>query len=736
VRRARLLRPLLPLIVLAALLPAVELALQAGEDGRARHLYTERVATDLTRDLARIRALQWSARADRSRAGDARAEVTGVGRAASARLDVLADTGNPEARALRTATAALLADVNRELAGGPRAVDRAFLRVTRTVTRVQRSARERAADASARQRGRRRVLLGLSAVLVVLLIGLVQRTARRHAATTETRRLRALLERSSDGTVVLGPKGVVLDLTAPLRRLVPALQPGTQFADVVHLDDRPELPLLWERLLERPGASARASFRVRHGSGGWRDVEAVGTNLSEDPDVRGVAVNLRDVSDRMRLERELRHLAYVDVLTGLANRAALLDRLDALLRNPPPGVVSVHFVDLDDFKAVNDGLGHPVGDEVLTQVAQRLRHVVGDQGLVARGGGDEFVVVGTAQSSEEAARLSRRIHAAVARPTLVAGFELPVGASVGLACASPEDATDAVDLMRRADIAMYVAKQRGGGTAEYRPEDDPQAADRLALLADLRQELAAGCQIELAFQPQVDVASGALRGVEALVRWRHPQRGLLSPAHFVPLAERTGLIGELTHRVLKLALEARSRWVTEGLSVPVAVNLSAASLLDAAFPTSVERLLNEHGTEPSALCLEITETLLVGDQERAALVLHGLHKLGVELSIDDFGTGHSSLTRLRQLRLDELKVDRTFVMEMHRDPESLAIVRSTVHLARDLGMRVVAEGVDQEEHWPALAEMGCDLAQGYGVARPMPGGELVAWATARAAALA
>jgi diguanylate cyclase (GGDEF)-like protein len=743
-----------PLLVVALLVAALGL-LEQGLAGRERDVRAAeargRVASDVGRDLALLRGAVLTARLAPDRAPRLARSVRGRGKRMRAAL--VAGGADASTLALLDRT---LVQADRELAAVRagnlrRALAVELEHVTPGVTALSAIA---ALDASLARdvidssapgttAWRRALLIAvaalgtLAALLVVGPLGPLVGASASPAAGAAGRWHRRVVEQSSDAVLVIGADGAVRELAGAAPSLLPGLTVGERFAAAVHPEDRIALARRWTEVTAAPGNRLRAALRVRRGSG-WVEVDAAGANLLHDKDVGGVVVTLRDTGERTRLERELRHLAYEDPLTGLGNRAALRERLDTLLaeRGGQRTLVAVLFVDLDDFKAINDGFGHPVGDEVLRTVGRRIGSVVGAAGFVGRPGGDEFVVVAQVAAAEEARTLAEAVAAAVQQPLPVNGVELRVGASVGVAIQSPGDPGLGMDVMRRADIAMYVAKGEGGGVVEYRPEDDPQAADRLALLADLRHALRTGEQLELAVQPQVDVASGELRAVEALVRWHHPQRGVVPPDAFVSLAERSGLIAALTQRVLDLALQARAAWSAAGLEINIAVNLSASNLLDASFPTEVERLLAQHGAGGDMLCLELTETMLLADEGRAADVLEHLSRFGVELSIDDFGTGHSSLTRLRDLPLDELKVDRSFVAAMHADAEAAAIVRSTVHLAHELGLRVVAEGVELPEHLEALEAAGCDLAQGYLLARPMPAADLLAWAAERGAAAA
>jgi diguanylate cyclase (GGDEF)-like protein len=425
------------------------------------------------------------------------------------------------------------------------------------------------------------------------------------------------------------------------------------------------------------------------------------------------------------------HQALHDVLTGLPNRALFRDRVDRALSaaRREGGRPVVMLLDLDRFKEINDSLGHHHGDELLRQVGPRIGGVLRSSDTVARLGGDEFaVLLPTAPDAEAGAEVGEKILRALSEPFYVEGVELQIEASLGIA-AYPEHGEDVDTLIQRADVAMYVAKGTRSGHELY-VRDRDERPDPLALVGDLRRAMDDG-ELAVVYQPKVDLATGAVDGVEALVRWEHPSRGLVLPASFVGHAEHTGLIRPLTIHVLEAALAQIGDWRRAGLDLKVAVNLSVRNLLDRGLPDDIAGLLRKWDVPATALELELTESTIMADPDRARAILHALHDLGVSLSIDDFGTGWSSLRNLRQLPVDEIKIDRSFVTGMAGDGNAATIVRSTIDLGRNLGLRVVAEGVEDDDVRMRLAALGCDLGQGYHFGRPMAGDALVAWAAGR-----
>jgi len=429
--------------------------------------------------------------------------------------------------------------------------------------------------------------------------------------------------------------------------------------------------------------------------------------------------------------RELEQLALYDGLTGLPNRRRLTDRLELQLNAAREAgqPLALILLDLHRLREINDTLSHEIGDAVLRQVADRLQAGVPEADTVARPGGDEFALLLPATDQAHAMRVAARIQALFDAPLRVNGFSLDMDISVGVAL-YPEHADAASLLMRRADVAMRQARHSQNGFAVYEATRDPYSERRLHLFGELRQALTQD-SLALHYQPQVQLANNRVEMVEALLRWEHPVEGAISPSEFIPLAEHTSLIRPLTRWVLDNALAQCSRWEAEGRPLRVAVNLSANNLMDTPLPELIGELLATHQVAPKRLLLELTESAYLHEPERALEVVGRLQAMGLHLSIDDFGTGYSSLAYLKRMPVSELKIDKSFVGEMLENESDASIVASTINLAHSLDLRVVAEGVEGEAVLARLVELGCDLAQGYHIARPMPEEALAAWLDAR-----
>jgi diguanylate cyclase (GGDEF)-like protein len=427
-------------------------------------------------------------------------------------------------------------------------------------------------------------------------------------------------------------------------------------------------------------------------------------------------------------ERRITELAYMDRLTGLPNRALFNDRLQqaiaAAMRTNRP--LAVMMMDLDRFKYVNDTLGHPIGDMLLCEVAKRLRATLQRQtDTVARLGGDEFAVLLPTDDLNAARLLATRMLRSLEQPIMIEGQLVDVGASIGIVT-FPDNGTDMNVLLRRADIAMYVAKRSNLGFALYDERHDQNSAERLSLMSELRQAVEHD-QLTLYYQPKVDLATHRVKYVEALVRWDHPTRGFVAPDQFIPFAEQTGYIKTISRWVADKAIAQCAAWRAQGMDIEVSVNVSARELIQSSLPETFQALLDKHKVLPEWIWIEITESAIMDDPNHAIETLDRLHALGIRLSIDDFGTGYSSLSYLKRMPVDEIKIDKSFVMGMtnHKDDET--IVRSTIDLGHNMGLKVVAEGVETEEMMLRLKALRCDLAQGFHLSRPLPPAKLEVW---------
>jgi diguanylate cyclase (GGDEF)-like protein len=498
---------------------------------------------------------------------------------------------------------------------------------------------------------------------------------------------------------------------------------GRPISSLLHPDDRDRAATLFEAAARTPGVTGPVEWRFRQPDGSWLSAEILATNLTGDPTVRGIVLNTRDVSERKRLEEQLTHQAFHDPLTGLANRALFRDRVSHALalaqRQAHP--ITVLFLDLDDFKRVNDSLGHAEGDRLLIAAAERFLSCARAADTVARLGGDEFaILIEHAAEPDGRGELLERLGTAMGHPFTLSGNQVQVTASIGLATAAMGDTAD--DLLRNADVAMYAAKRRGKGRSEtYESRMYADVRHRLEMEAALRAAIDHG-ELMLHYQPIVHLATGALDGVEALVRWDHPTYGRLLPQHFVPLAEETGLIVKLGGWVLDESCRQVQAWRLAYPETPlsVSVNISGRQLQGPGIGVALGDALASSGVDPSAVILEITESVLMQQTDAVLERLQTLKKLGVRLAIDDFGTGYSSLSYLQRFPIDILKIARPFVEEVALGAERAALARAIIGLSDTLRLQTVAEGIEMAEQRAALIELGCPLGQGHHFSRAVP----------------
>ncbi|TML15730.1 MAG: EAL domain-containing protein [Actinobacteria bacterium] len=562
-------------------------------------------------------------------------------------------------------------------------------------------------------------VLGAAGLLASLLLGWALMLATRR----QTAHFRSLVTSSTDLVLVLGADGcryVSRSVTEMVDRAEAELL-GRGFEALLHSDDRAAV-----ESAALHGSPPEIVFRVLNAAGEWRHLEAHVTDLRQERWVRGVVLNARDVTERIKLEEQLTHQAFHDNLTGLPNRALFRDRLDQALARAKRSreLVAVLLVDLDGFKQVNDSLGHDAGDRLLREVAQRFRHIVRESDTVARFGGDEFALLLEYVTQDDVFALARRLLDGVARPVVIAGRDVSLGASIGIVLDSGSGHSE--ELVRDADVAMYAAKDAGRNRYEiFCPEMAKKAGELLGIENELRLGLQRG-EFSLHYQPEVELATNRIVGAEALLRWQSPTRGSVPPARFIPIAESTGLILQLGEFVLREACLQAAEWRRAGLvpdSFVTWVNVSARQLTGGTLGTVVREALDAASLPPSLLGLEVTETAVVEDGlagERARAELKKLHGLGVRIAIDDFGTGFSSLGQLRQFPIDMIKVDGSFVQGTVDDPKDAAITAHLVNLAHALGLVAVAEGIESEGQLDSLQDFGCDLGQGFLFARPMP----------------
>jgi diguanylate cyclase (GGDEF)-like protein/PAS domain S-box-containing protein len=533
-------------------------------------------------------------------------------------------------------------------------------------------------------------------------------------------RFRALLKHSSDVFLILATDGTV-QYQSPAVQSVLGYSPderlGRSILELTHPDDIPFVRSTIGELIAQPGGMRTIELRTRHADGSWRILEASGWNLTDDPSVAGIVVNYRDVTERKTLEQQLVHDAFHDALTGLANRALFVDRTQhALARRPAGGGIAVLIMDVDDFKTINDSLGHSAGDQAMVAVAERLRACLRPEDTVSRIGGDEFAILLEDADEELAASVSARILDTLRRPFSLGGIEVHLSGSIGLAF-SDADTRAADELLRNADVAMYTAKNRGKGRAEqFESSMHAAALARLELRTDLERAVERG-ELRLRYQPIYALRDGSLSGFEALLRWRHPSRGEIMPNDFIPLAEETGLIVRIGNWVLEQACRQAVAWSeTAGRPIRISVNVSPRQVREPSMAEWVRLALVSTGLAPDQLIVELTESSLMQDDENQ---LHALKALGVQLALDDFGTGYSSLSYLARFPIDQLKVDQSFVAQLEHGLDVPPLVRSVVQLARSLKLATVAEGVEEEAQVELLRSMGVTYGQGYLFARPM-----------------
>ncbi|UQU61397.1 EAL domain-containing protein [Couchioplanes caeruleus] len=561
----------------------------------------------------------------------------------------------------------------------------------------------------------------MASVVVVCAINAQSRRTLDERRRSTDRRTELLLEASSDAVFAIDVHNKVRYASSSLRTILgrrPAELTGQLLGQIIHPDEmaaaRDWLHALWAA---PAGHTSRTEVRMLAADGSWVHLDVIGTNRVDDPDLRSAVISLRDMGTRRALEEQLRHQAFTDRLTGLPNRTLFRDRLEEAVAGLRDTEVAVLLIDLDDFKLVNDDLGHSLGDELLTTVADRLRREMRPGDTLARLGGDEFAVLVEDIDEPSAVALAERLLRAAREPVRLASRELTCSLSIGIAGGTRA----AEHLLRDADLAMYAAKRAGRNAyAVFDPSMSRSVLEEAQQRVDMERGLAEE-QFIVHYQPVVDMNTQRLTGVEALVRWQHPREGLLGPYRFIASAEANGLIVPLGRWVLRQACRQLAAWrheTPEAANLRMNVNLSARQFQDDGLVADVAAAIADAGIPAGALTLEITESMLMEDVAAAIDTLGALRGLGVRLAIDDFGTGYSSLNYLKQLPVDIIKIDRTFVEQVDTDADDVALVDAVVGLGQALRLQTVAEGIETDEQWLRLRQIGCDQGQGYLFGRP------------------
>jgi diguanylate cyclase (GGDEF)-like protein/PAS domain S-box-containing protein len=544
-------------------------------------------------------------------------------------------------------------------------------------------------------------------------------------------RFRVLTESTLDVITVIDPDGTILYQSPALKQLVgydPQETIGKNVFNLVHRDDADSVRTAVARVVESHQSREPAEFRVALKGGGWRTMESLGTNCLDNPHIRGLVFNSRDVTDRKQIQQKIQHLAYHDNLTGLPNRSLLQDRLaHAIQRAERNGKkVAVLFIDLDNFKNINDTLGHDVGDELLRQVSKRLQEAVRVEDTIARQGGDEFIVLlDGIDDNRGASVVAQKILNSLRAPFVLGGSNQHVSGSLGIAL-YPEDGHDAQTLMKNADTAMFHGKSLGKNTYQYFTAQMNIAVKRRMTLESALRRAVMQKDFVLHYQPQVDLETGRIVAVEGLVRWESEDSGTILPGDFIPLAEEIGLIGEIGEWVLREGCRQMKEWKDLGLPPKrVALNLSARQFVDKSFVETMVRVLADSGLEGNSLELEITESQVMRQTEGVILLLNKLADMGIHIAIDDFGTGYSSLSYLKRLPIQKLKIDQSFIRDITVDPNDTAITVAIINMARSLDLETIAEGIETAGQLSLLKNKGCRLGQGFYFSEPLSARELL-----------
>lgn len=554
---------------------------------------------------------------------------------------------------------------------------------------------------------------------------ITERKQAERALQTSEERFRSLVQNASDLIAVIDPDTNFLYRSPSMARVLGDESHqvrGRRLSDMLHPDDIDGVVTFLGEVVGGRRNAAPFEARVRCGDGSWRAFEFVGTDQRLNPAISGFVLNARDVTDRRDLEEQLRHQAFHDPLTGLANRVRFGDRLEHALERAgrQSASVALLFMDVDNFKAINDGMGHSIGDSALQHVARQLQRTLRPGDTAARLGGDEFAILVEDTTLDETVRLAEQVLAALAMPLALDDEEVVVRASIGIAVSNGSE-HDADGLLRNADIAMYAAKDAGKARYQvYRPSMRSALLERLTLLRDMERGLERG-EFVVEYQPLIDLETAGIVGVEALVRWQHPKLGLLPPAEFIGVAEESGLIVPLGHHVLRVSCVQAKEWQDEYPHVPprtMSVNVSVKQLQDEDFLSSLLAVLGETGLDPSSLVLEVTESVMLHDAQASIALLEAIRSHGIKIAIDDFGTGYSSLSYLSRFPFDVLKIDKTFIDQTRLSEREGVLTRAIIDLGRTFSVEVVAEGIEDQRELDRLRELHCRIGQGFYFARP------------------
>ena len=676
--------------------------------------------------------------------GASTSDVSALAARIAGRFDALAlaDPGEPLLLALIRAYGSYeraAGDVMVSSAGSVRAMREASTTLATLIGQTDASYRAVASATSTAADVGTTTILVSAAVLLVLLFRRAERAHRtalllaheQRVLRYSEERFRSLVQHSTDMVTVIDSAGIVRYQSPSAERLLGFRGPdlvGRSWRAMLHPDDVARAQDILEASAKGQPIAGPIEWRVERADHGWLHLETAITDLVKEPSVQGIVMNSRDVDERHELQQRLSHQAFHDALTGLPNRAQFLEALQSALRrgHRRGAPVAVLLLDLDRFKTVNDSLGHAAGDELLVGVAARLRSALRGEDMAARLAGDEFVVlIEDPGGAEDAARVAERIGASLRQPFSIMGNSVFTSASIGIVCRT--EWAEPVELLRDADVAMYRAKAAGEhGYVVFEPEMHAAAVERLQDETELRAAVTNG-DLTLAYQPILDLGSGVPTGVEALLRWHHPRHGDISPSHFIPIAEETGLIHAIGWWVIESAATQLKAWRELDPrfdALEMSVNLSARQLHDPELPDRVAGLLAQLDLPASAIVMEVTEGAFSLPADPGAAALAALRGLGVRIAIDDFGTGYSTLGRLRELPVDIIKIDRSFVAGLE-EADATAMVRTMVDLARALRLTSVAEGVETDGQLQILRELGCNAAQGFLLGRPAPASQVI-----------